>query len=287
MFMPAGLEGFGACLEVTGPSEALLPAALRTGVPLLVEHLKQIHKELQHPLPSEGTGKNKGVVRADRIKALVEYVFSSEPAEEQARIMARLGAAQPDADDDPHIPATRERHPHELADALRGLDLREQPEFKYLEQLIEEEVGRQGELNFRAASEKEDAHQRKNFTPTLFRKLLPDHPGYGLTRSPDIKRYYAYVPCAVLRTQAACSHCNHQVTSVCNNCVLLYRGKVEGFLLSHNVTWEGPRRKLTELEALSEVVYDYIWPVFNLHVGGHGQTEPLGVYERLCSVRHV
>ena len=73
----------------------------------------------------------------------------------------------------------------------------------------------------------------------------------------------------------------------CNTCFVLCRGKVEGFLLSHDVTWEGPRRKLSELQALEEVVYDYIWPVFNLHVGGHSQTEPLGFYARLCSVRHV
>ena len=77
-----------------------------------LEHLKQIHKELQHPLPEEGTGKNKGLVKADRIKALVEYMFPGESADEQARIMAKLGAAQPGADEDEHTPATRERHPH-------------------------------------------------------------------------------------------------------------------------------------------------------------------------------
>ena len=164
----------------------MLTAAVRLGASLTVEQLKQIQKELQHPLPLQGSGKNKNIVRRDRVQALVHFLFPSESEEYREQLIENMCGAE--------SVKPRAFVPEELLSALDGLDAKEQQGFEYLKQMIDEEVAER-EATARAASEKPDAHARKNYTPSAFHDLLPQHPGYGLTRSPDIKRYYAWVPC--------------------------------------------------------------------------------------------
>ena len=71
----SALQGLGSAWEVTGGHEALLTSAVRHGVFLKVDQLKSIIRSLGLEEMKVGSGRGKGVLKADLVQHLLRALF--------------------------------------------------------------------------------------------------------------------------------------------------------------------------------------------------------------------
>ncbi len=112
----------GAVVKIKGPNQPILPSALITGIKFrTVEELTRVMVEVGCALPTQGTGKRGGVVKADLAKALVEHQCPDQTQDKKAWMVDKMvGRKNKQRLDD--MPADIE-HESEFLQLLAGLDM--------------------------------------------------------------------------------------------------------------------------------------------------------------------
>lgn len=122
--VPSGVPLDGQCRVVLGESPNLLKAALKVGIKLTVPEIDDVIRQLDVKLPAAGSGKSGNLLKADKARALVEFVFKdsvpAETPESIERMISQLCGAKIVETDDL------------LMEAVAAIDPEEAREFKHV-----------------------------------------------------------------------------------------------------------------------------------------------------------
>jgi hypothetical protein len=182
-FCPASLQTYNSPFVVTGPADDLLPSAVRSGVFLTVENLKNILEVVPYEMKPPFHGANGAKVKLDYARGLVNKYFEQEPEAETNRMVQCIMGQY----------YGRVHCPQQILDAINSMEASEKKDFQGLHETVlnQEDVHSKIQAD-RAASDKLYLH--KEGTPALLKSLVPPVAGCGLNRKGSICRYFAWVP---------------------------------------------------------------------------------------------
>ena len=186
-FTPPAAQHLGVVWQVTGEKQPLLEAAVRDGCTLTVFQLRQIHECIGLPLPGkkQGSGKNGVLNKQDFCLALIEKLFASEPQAAKDRMFEGL------------MGNTRQgasvRCAAAVIAAVRELGKEAERDFAYIHEvaLNQEAVEKQAK---RERADNIEDYERKTYTPSELKDLLPAGKGIFCNRNPLVKRYQVGYP---------------------------------------------------------------------------------------------
>ena len=191
-FLPDGIRQFGAAWQLTGPTQSLLHAAVRHGCELTVAHLRGIHDAVKYPLPARGAGSGKrgALLREDYARALISFLFDSDPTVTQEQkdemLKGMLGGWRK---------KQTVRCPQHVIAAVKELGKEAELDFQHVhsvalnQQAVEDDRAKRQKKAAAAkeAFESDEPSGVRTYTPTELKHLLP--PGAWCNRQPVIKRY--------------------------------------------------------------------------------------------------
>ena len=190
--VPPDLRRYGSVLEVTGPPQPLLAAAVKEGIFLTMHVLTEIQGVLHFEVPDagQGSGTKGGVVKEDYCRGLVEKLWGSESEEEKTRMVAALmGQA---------LSSKKVRRARGVIQAVKELGIEGERDFKEIHRvaLNQEAVERDLDLQKDRAPRKptEERSEIQTFTPAELKSFVPPEHGALLSRNPLLKRYQAHYP---------------------------------------------------------------------------------------------
>ena len=192
---------YATCIMQTGPPGDMITSALKHGIYLRVDHLKELQAifRFEMPDPGQGSGKNGALIKQDYAQALLDYIFQETvtPAQKKTMLAAIMGKNSSGK----HL-GRATAHAKDILEAVHGLDTADVPEFSAMAAVCVDEL----ELH-KARPNREPRigglayNPRKNITPESVRKdldsLCPTSTRSKIYRHPKLKRYQAfYIPVA-------------------------------------------------------------------------------------------
>ena len=174
--LPPELPPSGCLLKVVGPHEPLLTSGLKRNIGLAVWQLQAIINFLgaRMPVNGEGSGKNKRVIRADLVRAVVNHVFANEMTEaEREKLIASLTGSRPGSTETAH-PSPGEDCPMTHLKLISKLNPSEAPEFEVLKKQALDSIAEQQLKD--AQRKKRESHQRLQETRAQVDEDVPMPP---------------------------------------------------------------------------------------------------------------
>ena len=140
--------------------------------------LEAAHKTLKYPMPAEGRGANKGLVKIDYARAITKHLRPDSSKEEFERMVdGIMGGVKP-----------KVRCPAAVLAALKGLSAEEKDGFEELEMIVaNQEKEQQKEKQERKPSERPDAYAHLHSTHPAVRGLVPNSPRVWLQSQPRVE----------------------------------------------------------------------------------------------------
>ncbi|CAE7678218.1 unnamed protein product [Symbiodinium sp. CCMP2592] len=185
--LPASIRNeFSVAMARVGPNEGLVKSSLEHGVLLRKEMYEHMHRVFNFgtlPAKGHGSGKKKGVIKLDYVRAAVEHFFPTWSADQKHDLCERLMAKK--------LPHLRAACPTEVLQAFNALSAEDQASLGAVKFLQKDQTaikGRGKDVEPRSLSEK------VHFTPEDLKDMVPNTPGSYITRHPILKRYQAFYP---------------------------------------------------------------------------------------------
>ncbi|CAK9028110.1 unnamed protein product [Durusdinium trenchii] len=217
-------QDHGVVLAVTGAPQSLIPAAVKAGIYLTLDHLRKLHGRYRFELPKSGSGKHGRLIKKDWANAFVGFLFPDAPDSEKAE-MSRAIVGR----DSNHLQKSKvSAHCREILHAFNGLDKEDQHIFSDLVAVAKDEqllIDRR-EQN---ARQQDSRGEKQHETPKLLRNLIPPTPACRISRHPQLKRYQCFYTGKDLETG-------------------------EARTWSRASYWHGKKQGLTEYAALQTVI---------------------------------